>query len=166
MESTAYTKTTEHFDKLPIPSDELEAIKAVFMEAYESQNISEFMVGTRKRKLVETNSAIANAIRRNLVISYSTIGKMFHKNHATIIHYMKLHESVLIHQPHYKELFESLVDIIRAMIDGNRWSHQHIDFSDEDKEVLIKKLRKENAMLKGKLSQSKGKMLSIKSLAQ
>jgi len=165
-DSKAYIKSTEHIKDLNLTEKEIEISKALFREAYETERISSYMIGTRYRNVVETHIAIAVAIRSNLFTTYMAIGKIFKKNHATIIHYMKVHDEVLRHDKKYMELYRRLEDIVRAKIDEDRWSEKSIDFKDDDKDVIIKRLRSENARLRLNLNKVKDDLYNIKSIVE
>ena len=79
---------------------------------------------------------------------------------------MSVHDEVMRHDKKYMELYRRLEDIVRAKIDEDRWSEKSIDFKDDDKDVIIKKLRSENARLRLNLNKVKDDLYNIKSIVK
>jgi len=107
-----WTQAHKNIDKqIESPSCVI-AIKNVFRKAYIKHSIQVEDLHTRRRRLVDINMIIASVITdqyRNLPLK--TIGNLFDKHHATIIHYKKLYENVLCSIPEYFLLYQELTDL-------------------------------------------------------
>ena len=71
------------------------------------------MIGTRQRRIIETNALVSNLLRRNLNYTVQMVGKMFNKHHSTIIHYTKLHDEVLMANNKYIKLYNRLEEEVK-----------------------------------------------------
>lgn len=114
-----YSEHVSRINTLLITDKEKLTIADIIGYSYGYQGITQDMVNTRVRRMIETNVAIATAIRRNQdhwsrYMSLHSIGKIFNKNHATIIHYIKLHDNVLIHDEEYMEFYSKLENKLKS----------------------------------------------------
>jgi hypothetical protein len=108
----ATIEATRHFYKLPISQAEADDVFNILNEAYQTNGITHDMVGTRQRKITESNALVSNLLRRNLNYTVQLLGKIFNKHHATIIHYTKLHNEVLMADNKYQKLYNKLEEEI------------------------------------------------------
>jgi|21_taG_2_1085346.scaffolds.fasta_scaffold11514_3 hypothetical protein len=112
-EWTAVVKATDHFKDLPISEEERHSAYFLFNQAYNNNSITVDMLDTRQRRLIETNALISNLLRRNFNITVELLGKMFKKHHATILHYTKLHDQVLMADNKYFQLYRKLDEEVK-----------------------------------------------------
>jgi len=96
----------------------------------------------RLESVVIPRAALFNVCRG--FYSASTLGKYFGKNHATILHHNKNHESLCL-IPQYREYFERLTDVLVKYDERARTHRNNII-------VEMEALRDEVKMLKKKLN--------------
>ena len=88
-------------------------VKSLFRKAYKDFSIKTSDIGTRKRVFIEVNATIAFVIREHYrSLSLQSIGNLFGKNHATIIHYIEVYENILCMLPQYRKLHENLSSMV------------------------------------------------------
>lgn len=97
----------------------------------------------RLESVVIPRAALFNVCRG--FYSASTLGKYFGKNHATILHHNKNHESLTL-IPQYREYFERLTDILVKYDERARTHRNNIV-------VEMESLREEVKKLKSKLNE-------------
>jgi len=93
--------------KMKVNTSSIKFIKQNLMEEIIIQKISEFtnipviniMSKSRKREYVYARCIIANYLRQD-GLTFMKIGYILHRNHATILHYLKLHKK-LCSDPEY-----------------------------------------------------------------
>ena len=108
----AAIKATKHFNDLPISKAEADNVFNILNEVYQYNGVTHDMVGTRQRRIIECNALVCNLLRLNLDYTVQTLGKIFNKHHATIIHYTKLHNEVLMANNKYLKLYNKLAEEI------------------------------------------------------
>lgn len=158
------SEATKHLESLALSKDEVDIIRALFDTSYTSRNITLSDIGSRKRHYVETNAAISNALRRNLLFTLQKIALIMGKNHATIVHYNKLHDDILCRDETYMKTYSYLSEQCRTYVDKYKWSFHEIAIGDSDKDTLIKKLRRENAGLRVEICLFKDKFNKISNI--
>jgi hypothetical protein len=84
----------------------------------------------RERQNVRVRQAFAVALTNETGLTYSAIGNIMNKNHATIIHCRRNHESNMLYDPHYPEIYDLMCRKIYDMI---------ISGSDETRAILNRK---------------------------
>ena len=84
----------------------------------------------RERQNVRIRQAFAVALTNETGLTYSAIGGVMNKNHATIIHCRRNHESNMLYDPHYPEIYDLMCKKIYDMI---------IAGSDETRAILNRK---------------------------
>ena len=97
----------------------------------------------RLESVVIPRAALFNVCRG--FYSASTLGKYFGKNHATILHHNKNHESLIL-VPQYREYFERLTDVLIKYDERARTHRNNII-------VEMEALRDEVKILKEKLNE-------------
>ena len=97
----------------------------------------------RLESVVIPRAALFNVCRG--YYSASTLGKYFGKNHATILHHNKNHESLIL-VPQYREYFERLTDVLVKYDERARTHRNNII-------VEMEALRDEVKILKEKLNE-------------
>tara|TARA_Y100000401_G_scaffold1971_1_gene1435 strand:+ start:2461 stop:2976 length:516 start_codon:yes stop_codon:yes gene_type:complete len=101
-------------DKLYLKPHVHDTIQTLIKEAYIYNNITPEFLGTRKRKLVDTNSVIAKLIRQYFKLGYADLGILFGKNHATVIHYISHYEDCLCLEDDWKNFHDYLCEVIHS----------------------------------------------------
>ena len=96
----------------------------------------------RLESVVIPRAALFNVCRG--YYSATTLGKYFGKNHATVLHHNKNHESLCL-IPQYREYFERLTDVL-VKYDERARTHRNNMIAE------IELLRQENKELKSKLN--------------
>ena len=97
----------------------------------------------RLESVVVPRAALFNVCRG--YYSASTLGKYFGKNHATVLHHNKNHDSLSL-IPQYREVYERLSELLMKYDERTRATRQTA--LDE-----LRALKKENELLKQKLKQ-------------
>lgn len=88
-------------------------IKSLFRTAYKDFSITNKHLGTRRREFIEVNATLAFVIREQYrSLSLQSIGNLFGKNHATIIHYIEVYENILCGLAQYRKLHEKLTAMV------------------------------------------------------
>ena len=110
---------------------------------------------SRKRDLVDRRMLLCYILRRKFDVNYKEIGSFVNRHHASIIHYIKLAETLINNNAEfrimydecmiiyktYSHLYESKSEILSNVMDENTRLRKLL----EDKNKLIYKLR-ENAI--------------------
>ncbi len=89
---------------------------------------------TRKREYVDARAIAAAILSRDLDMTLNQIGKIFNKNHATVLHSLKLFDNLYETDGQFKEKFHK----IRQMYLGKAPLKLPLDLEDEH----IKKIQK------------------------
>ena len=79
-----------------------------FIDEYcELQNVDRDILfsSRRDRSLVERRMVLAFFLRNRTELTWQAIGKIMNKNHASIIHYIKLTEAFIDVYPHIKKIY-------------------------------------------------------------
>lgn len=140
--SVKYTKHTEAVrQRIVNNSLQLEDLKRMY---YQELNITNDK--SRHRHLVEARMAFAAAFRH--YFTKTDMGRVFNKNHATIIYYIKTHE-ILLNEPRYAQYYKAAC-FIRGMYLNNETPNQL--------EQQVKFLEIENANLKNELHLLRNKL--------
>lgn len=121
------------------PLDMLEEMVDVLLNEYHVDVFDK----RRIESVVIPRAALFNVCRG--FYSASTLGKYFGKNHATILHHNKNHESLCL-VPQYREYFERLTDVL-VKYDERAKTHRN------NIVVEMESLRKEVKELKEKLQE-------------
>jgi len=143
----AIIKATHHLNDLTLTDTDVEIIKVLFRAAYKHRGVHSTSVGTRERNVVETNACIVNVLKRNFPFSLKLIGKVVGKHHASIIHYIKMHNDFLMSDEKYLSLFQKLNTITKDYL---RYEDEIMSLYRTDdalKDELIAKLRVDVNML-------------------
>lgn len=119
-------------------------------------------VESRRREVVDAKIIVCKVLYEFFKISLSGIGSLFDKNHATVIHYIKMYNNTLIHNKEDVILFNRLCDNAITGIYGDKINLE-IDLSTAELEQLnnkqlrrlVKELTIENNSLKSKLEKIK-----------
>ena len=93
---------------------------------------------SRLRHIVDSRRMVFAIAREFLELPYAAIGKYFNQNHATIIHHVKQHKSLMSYDVVYKTRFNTILTLFK----------KDLGFYDT-KELLseVERLRNENIAL-------------------
>lgn len=80
----------------------------------------------RERVNVRVRQAFAVALTNETSLTYSAIGSVMDKNHATIIHCRRNHEGNMLYDAHYPELYDYMATRIRDMVIGKTEEVRHM----------------------------------------
>ena len=109
------------------------------------------MQNTRKEAIVISRAALFNVCRG--YYSATQIGQFFGKNHATILHHFKNHESFM-RLPQYVEMYERLMEVLSEYDDRARHAKKERQLRKEQIDELLEQvgeLQRENESLREKL---------------
>jgi vacuolar-type H+-ATPase subunit I/STV1 len=109
------------------------------------------MEKTRKESVVIPRAALFNVCRG--YYSATQIGQFFGKNHATILHHFKNHESFM-RLPHYVDMYERLMEVLSEYDDRARHAKKERQLRKEQINELLEQvdeLQRENESLREKL---------------
>ena len=97
----------------------------------------DFQTKSRERHLMDARSMIYACCNDILDIGCSAISRYFKMNHATIIHHLKKHKSLIDFDSVYAERYEAIVMLIKSKIGYN-----------EDSEIIdeLIRIKKERAL--------------------
>ena len=110
------------------------------------------MEKTRKEAVVIPRAALFNVCRG--YYSATQIGQFFEKNHATILHHFKNHESFMM-LPQYVEIYERLMEVLAEYDDRARHAKKERELRKEQIHELteqVDELQCENESLREKLN--------------
>ena len=54
--------------------------------------------------------------RQDLRMSWTSIGKSFKVNHATVMHHLKVHKQLIEYDAFYQNKYEAFIDLVKADI--------------------------------------------------
>ena len=109
------------------------------------------MQNTRKEAIVISRAALFNVCRG--YYSATHIGQFFGKNHATILHHFKNHESFM-RLPQYVDMYERLMEVLSEYDDRARHAKKERQLRKEQINELLEQvdeLQRENESLREKL---------------
>lgn len=109
------------------------------------------MQNTRKEAIVISRAALFNVCRG--YYSATQIGQFFGKNHATILHHFKNHESFM-RLPQYVEMYERLMEVLSEYDDRARHAKKERQLRKQQINELLEQvgeLQRENESLREKL---------------
>lgn len=109
------------------------------------------MQNTRKEAIVISRAALFNVCRG--YYSATQIGQFFGKNHATILHHFKNHESFM-RLPQYVDMYERLMEVLSEYDDRARHAKKERQLRKQQIDELLEQvgeLQRENESLREKL---------------
>ena len=109
------------------------------------------MQNTRKEAIVISRAALFNVCRG--YYSATQIGQFFGKNHATILHHFKNHESFM-RLPQYVDIYERLMEVLSEYDDRARHAKKERQLRKQQINELLEQvgeLQRENESLREKL---------------
>lgn len=109
------------------------------------------MQKTRKEAIVISRAALFNVCRG--YYSATQIGQFFGKNHATILHHFKNHESFM-RLPQYVDMYERLMEVLAEYDDRARHAKKERQLRKQQINELLEQvdeLQRENESLREKL---------------
>ena len=109
------------------------------------------MQNTRKEAIVISRAALFNVCRG--YYSATQIGQFFGKNHATILHHFKNHESFM-RLPQYVDMYERLMEVLSEYDDRARHAKKERQLRKQQINELLEQvdeLQRENKSLREKL---------------
>ncbi len=109
------------------------------------------MQNTRKEAIVIARAALFNVCRG--YYSATQIGQFFGKNHATILHHFKNHESFM-RLPQYVDMYERLMEVLSEYDDRARHAKKERQLRKQQIDELLEQvdeLQRENESLREKL---------------
>lgn len=132
--------------------------KKVLQELWNEIYVVNSLTDTRERHNIRYRQATMTAMRIHGNLPLSTIGKIFNKNHATIINAVRNHKSDIEYDKIYKQIYFSIERLVKDALDDYNLRVIEID-SKLDKEMNyasvvkvyrnhITELEKENLALK------------------
>ena len=66
---------------------------------------------SRLATFVQDRTALSNALRPYTTLG--NIGKLFHKDHSSIVHYIKEHDAMMRAYPNYQQKFNTAMDVVQ-----------------------------------------------------
>jgi hypothetical protein len=119
-------------------------------------------VESRRRDVVDAKMIICKVLYEFFKLSFAGIGSVFDKNHATVIHYIKMYNNTLIHNKEDVVLFNRLCDNAITGMYGDKIDLEIALSTAELEKLNVKQLRRlikeltiENNSLKSKLEKIK-----------
>ena len=117
-----------------------------FINEYcELQNVDKNVLfsKSRNRDLVEMRMILAYFLRNRTELSWTEIGKIMNRNHASIIHYYNKVEGFLDVYPHLQRMFKSTLELFK--------SYKHLMKNNTD---IYSQLLLDNDILKERIEQN------------
>ena len=106
---------------------------------------------SRKRDLVEKRMIVAYFLRNKVGMTFKDAGKYLHKNHASIIHYVKITERFIGVYPHIKRLYNVADELYDKYKEKLIVSYDMPYSITEKEEKLIEILLENNTKLRTKI---------------
>lgn len=75
--------------------------------------------GSRRNECLLLRSSVINAIRRHTPFTTSMIGKAVKRDHATVVHAGKMHETYMQYYPLYFKMYNSAEYVVTKSRNGN-----------------------------------------------
>ena len=121
---------------------------------------------TRIRDIVEKRMIIAYFLRNKVGLTFMQVGNSLKKNHATIIHYIKLTERFKDIYPHIKRLYDTANQSYKLYETHLTLSYSmNIDAKEKETELkLVEILLEDNKKLKTKISKLENKLYDFTKL--
>lgn len=129
----------------PVISSQYISAMQLWREVVNAYKIKE----NRERVNVRIRQAFAVALTNESNLTYTDIGAIMNRNHATIIHCRKSHESNMMYDAEYPEVYDLFVGKIQDMVLDKSEEVRHmlqrksyLTFSDQTVEHYIKTIEK------------------------
>jgi len=137
-------------------------ILEIVKTAFTYKGVEYKYIESRRREIVDAKIIVCKVLYEFFKLSFAGIGSVFNKNHATVIHYIKMYNNTLIHNKEDVVLFNRLCDNAITGIYGDKVDLE-ISLSTAELEQLnnkqlrrlVKELTIENNSLKSKLEKIK-----------
>ena len=118
---------------------------------------------SRKRDIVEKRMIVAYFLRNKIGLTFNESGKYLNKNHASIIHYVKLTEDFINIYPHIKRLYDKADELYNEHKAFLSVSYG-ININKEKELKLVELLLEDNKDLKMKISKLEKEIYDYKKL--
>jgi len=133
-------------------------ILEIVKTAFTYKGVEYKYIESRRREIVDAKIIVCKVLYEFFKLSFAGIGSVFNKNHATVIHYIKMYNNTLIHSKEDVVLFNRLCDNAITGIYGDKVDLE-MSLSTAELEKLnntqlrrlIKEVTIENNSLKSKL---------------
>jgi hypothetical protein len=137
-------------------------ILEIVKTAFTYKGVEYKYIESRRREIVDAKIIVCKVLYEFFKLSFAGIGSVFNKNHATVIHYIKMYNNTLIHNKEDVVLFNRLCDNAITGIYGDKVDLE-LSLSTAELEKLnntqlrrlIKEITIENNSLKSKLEKIK-----------
>lgn len=97
---------------LQIPT-EIKVLKDLWMEIYLDNNLTD----TRERSNVRYRQAAMTAMRTYGNLSLAAVGRIFNKDHATVLNAMKRHKQDIQYDRLYKVIYNNIEKLVKDALD-------------------------------------------------
>ena len=118
---------------------------------------------SRKRDIVEKRMIVAYFLRNKIGLTFNESGKYLNKNHASIIHYVKLTEDFINIYPNIKRLYDKADELYNEYKAFLSVSYG-ININKEKELKLVELLLEDNKDLKMKISKLEKEIYDYKKL--
>lgn len=99
--------------------------------------------GSRRNECLLLRSAVINAIRKNTPFTTSMIGKAVGRDHATVVHAGKMHQTYVDYYPLYMKMYNTAEYVVRKSRNGNvELPHDSTAYMRNEILMLEEKLKK------------------------
>lgn len=133
-------------------------ILEIVKTAFTYKGVEYKYIESRRREIVDAKIIVCKVLYEFFKLSFAGIGSVFNKNHATVIHYIKMYNNTLIHNKEDVVLFNRLCDNAITGIYGDKvdlemsLSTAELEkLNNQQLRRLIKEITIENNSLKSKL---------------
>jgi len=137
-------------------------ILEIVKTAFTYKGVEYKYIESRRREIVDAKIIVCKVLYEFFKLSFAGIGSVFNKNHATVIHYIKMYNNTLIHNKEDVVLFNRLCDNAITGIYGDKvdlelsLSTAELEkLNNQQLRRLIKEITIENNSLKSKLEKIK-----------
>jgi hypothetical protein len=146
---------------LKLDNEDVRIISSLIKNIFNYRGIEKSDLGSRYRHMIDTNIALCTSIRKSLAIPYQTIADIVGKKaHATIMYYERIHESLMITDKKYAEVYGVAQKTIDCCGLGNNFILEDVEPIDNQSEINI--VKRQNRILKCQLELANSKIKDLK----
>lgn len=144
-------RKTNHKLNLQIPT-EIKVLKDLWLNIYMDNNLTD----TRERSNVRYRQAAMTAMRTYGNLSLAAVGKIFGKDHATVLNAMKRHKQDIQYDRLYKVVYNNIEKLVKdALDDYDLRNFNDIDINPDEMNyhAVVRVYRKHIAKLEHEVNQ-------------
>jgi hypothetical protein len=143
-------RKNNHKINLQIPT-EVKVLKDLWLNIYMDNNLTD----TRERSNVRYRQAAMTAMRNHGNLSLAAVGRIFGKDHATVLNAMKRHKQDIQYDRLYKVVYNNIEKLVKDALDDydlRNFNDIDIDPNEMNYHAVVRVYRKHIAKLEHELN--------------